>query len=104
MGWVKGLEPSALGTTIRCSNPVSYTHLVCVSSENAVPPELKTLAAHRYIPCLTTLFKSPENGKLLADCSPFTADYPIPPSGRLWYLCENGACKPPETDFKDLKL
>lgn len=78
--------------------------LVCVSSENAVPPELKTLSSERYTPCLTTLFKSPENGKLLADCSPFTADYPIPPSGRLWYLCENGACKPPETDFKDLKL
>ena len=26
MGWVKGLEPSALGTTIRCSNQLSYTH------------------------------------------------------------------------------
>ena len=26
MGWVKGLEPSTLGTTIRCSNQLSYTH------------------------------------------------------------------------------
>ena len=26
MGWVKGLEPSAPGTTIRCSNQLSYTH------------------------------------------------------------------------------
>ena len=27
MGWVKGLEPSTPGTTIRCSNQLSYTHL-----------------------------------------------------------------------------
>ena len=26
MGWVKGLEPSTPGTTIRCSNQLSYTH------------------------------------------------------------------------------
>jgi hypothetical protein len=26
MGWVKGFEPSTLGTTIRCSNQLSYTH------------------------------------------------------------------------------
>ena len=26
MGWDKGLEPSTPGTTIRCSNQLSYTH------------------------------------------------------------------------------
>ena len=26
MGWIKGFEPSALGTTIRCANQLSYTH------------------------------------------------------------------------------
>src|SRR5215467_8764120 len=26
MGWVKGVEPSTLGSTIRCSNQLSYTH------------------------------------------------------------------------------
>ena len=30
MGWVKGLEPSTLGTTIRCSNQLSYTHHIHV--------------------------------------------------------------------------
>ena len=29
VGWVKGLEPSTPGTTIRCSNQLSYTHQVC---------------------------------------------------------------------------
>ena len=26
MGWVMGLEPTTPGTTIRCSNQLSYTH------------------------------------------------------------------------------
>ena len=28
VGWVKGLEPSTPGTTIRCSNQLSYTHRI----------------------------------------------------------------------------
>ena len=28
LGWVKGLEPSTPGTTIRCSNQLSYTHQI----------------------------------------------------------------------------
>ena len=31
VGWVKGLEPSTPGTTIRCSNQLSYTHHISVS-------------------------------------------------------------------------
>jgi hypothetical protein len=31
VGWVKGLEPSTPGTTIRCSNQLSYTHhIFCI--------------------------------------------------------------------------
>ena len=26
LGWVMGLEPTTPGTTIRCSNQLSYTH------------------------------------------------------------------------------
>ena len=29
VGWVMGLEPTTPGTTIRCSNQLSYTHHVC---------------------------------------------------------------------------
>ena len=28
MGWVMGLEPTTPGTTIRCSNQLSYTHQI----------------------------------------------------------------------------
>ena len=30
VGWVKGLEPSTPGTTIRCSNQLSYTHRIYI--------------------------------------------------------------------------
>ena len=32
MGWVKGLEPSTPGTTIRCSNQLSYTHHISLTT------------------------------------------------------------------------
>ena len=37
VGWVKGLEPSTPGTTIRCSNQLSYTH-----HENGTPEGTRT--------------------------------------------------------------
>ena len=33
LGWVKGLEPSTPGTTIRCSNQLSYTHQILDKAE-----------------------------------------------------------------------
>ena len=38
LGWVKGLEPSTPGTTIRCSNQLSYTH----HRENGTPEGTRT--------------------------------------------------------------
>ncbi len=34
VGWVKGLEPSTPGTTIRCSNQLSYTHHIYIRMGN----------------------------------------------------------------------
>ena len=39
MGWVKGLEPSTLGTTIRCSNQLSYTHHILFASRKLARQE-----------------------------------------------------------------
>ena len=36
VGWVKGLEPSTPGTTIRCSNQLSYTHHIDVPAGNSL--------------------------------------------------------------------
>ena len=38
VGWVEGLEPSTPGTTIRCSNQLSYTH----HRENGTPEGTRT--------------------------------------------------------------
>ncbi len=38
MGWVKGLEPSTLGTTIRCSNQLSYTHHIKFATDGNGTP------------------------------------------------------------------
>ena len=43
MGWVKGLEPSTLGTTIRCSNQLSYTHHIKFAADgNGTPGGIRT--------------------------------------------------------------
>ena len=45
-----------------------------------------------------------ENAEALTRCAPFIVDYPIPEQGTMYYLCENGACKAPVSDFSKLDL
>ena len=65
--------------------------LVCVTADTRVPDPLETLEVQN----LTVLLKTPDNQKRLTEAAPFTADYPIPKAGTLYYLCENGACRAP---------
>lgn len=79
--------------------------LVCVSAENEVCEELKQYLREVYSPNLRVLFKSKENAALLAETVPFTVDYPIPTSGNIYYLCNDGGCLAPVTEFeKVMKL
>lgn len=65
--------------------------LVCAAGR-AIPDGLRTLAErHR----LHTLVKTRANAALLERLAPFTAAYPIPKDGALFYLCQNGACAAP---------
>ncbi len=41
MGWEKGLEPSTPGTTIRCSNQLSYTHHMDFGGVSRPPPGMR---------------------------------------------------------------
>ena len=70
--------------------------IVCGSE---IPPELKTIRRSG----LNILYKSAANAPLLAKCAPFTADYPIPARGTVWYLCENGVCRKPASCFEELE-
>ena len=56
MGWVKGLEPSTLGTTIRCSNQLSYTHHILFCQQESAYRE--GFASLRY--CLSNPWPVPD--------------------------------------------
>lgn len=71
--------------------------LVCCAE--SVPPELKAYLKDNPAYELSVLYKSKENAQLLEQCAPFTAAYPVPENGVSWYLCENGACHSPQTEF-----
>lgn len=43
-GWMTGFEPATSGTTIQCSNQLSYTHRVGGETKSA-SPESETLSA-----------------------------------------------------------
>ena len=65
-----------------------------------VPRELKGLGADSF----NLLYKSDDNAHRLANCAPFTADYPVPCQGTSWYLCENGSCRRAVTSFDELNI
>ena len=77
--------------------------LVCAASDG-LPDELKDYLKKHPADDLYVLLKHKENAETLAECAPFTKDYPIPEQGSIYYLCENGACKAPVSDFSQLNL
>lgn len=82
-----------------------YPHreLVC-ASRSGLPTELACFLKRAAADNLQILVKTAENADALSQCAPFTLDYPIPEQGAVYYLCENGACKAPQTDFEQLRL
>ena len=82
-----------------------YPHreLVCAVS-GGVPEELGAFLRTHPAESLSILVKTAENAEALAVCAPFTGEYPIPAGGAAWYLCENGTCQAPVSDFNRLPL
>ena len=82
-----------------------YPHreLVC-TVKGGLPNELENYLAENLAEDIQVLLKTEGNSALLAQCAPFTQDYPIPETGALYYLCENGACKAPVKSFSELGL
>lgn len=66
--------------------------LVCATRET-------NFSLDGYYPQLTILVKTKENSRELEQVAPFTKDYPLPETGTLYYLCENGVCRQPVTDL-----
>ncbi len=73
-----------------------YPHreLVCaVDGEQS--EELRKQIEKLPIDGMEILVKTRENAEKLAECAPFTAEYPLPQEGVMYYLCENGVCQTP---------
>lgn len=82
-----------------------YPHreLVC-AAQDRLPDELLQYLKENPAENIQVLLKTESNAEALAQCTPFTQDYPIPETGEVCYLCENGACKAPVKSFSELGL
>lgn len=82
---------------------VLYPHkeLVC-AVKDGIPRELAQYLKKTLVYGLNVLVKTEENEEELAQCAPYTKAYPIPESGAVYYLCKNGACAAPITEFCEL--
>ena len=100
-----GEFPSASCFGVLSMMDALYPHreLVCAASDG-MPGDLKDYLKEHPADDLHVLLKNKDSAETLARCAPFTGDYPIPEQGAMYYLCENGACKAPITDFSQLKL
>ncbi len=94
---------SCLGVLAMMDALYPHRELVCATSEG-VPEELKAYLKEYPADNLQILLKTVENSDQLAKFAPFTADYPVPEQGAMYYLCEDGACKAPVSEFSQLKL
>ena len=93
----------SFGLTAMADALYSHRELVCTVN-GGVPEELVEFLRTHTADNLSVLVKTEENAGMLTACAPFTGDYPVPKSGSVWYLCENGACQAPVEDFCLLKL
>ena len=99
-----GEYPSASCFGVLAMMDALYPHreLVC-TARDGIPNELAEYLKEHPADDLHVLLKTKENADVLSKCAPFTKDYPIPEQRAMYYLCENGACKAPVTDFAQLR-
>lgn len=71
------------------------TEELVVCAKDGVPDELSEYLRTEFRQGLTVLLKTPKTADELAVLAPYTADYPIPESGVMYYRCHGGACERP---------
>ena len=94
---------SCLGVLAMMDALYPHRELVCAASGD-IPEELLNHLKVNPAEDLSVLVKTTSNARELAECAPFTEDYPIPEHGAMFYLCENGACKAPVDSFSKLRI
>lgn len=100
-----GEYPSASCFGVLAMMDALYPHqeLVC-AARDGMPSELAEYLKEHSADALYVLLKTKENAEALVECVPFAKDYAIPEQGAMYYLCENGACKAPVSEFSKLKI
>ena len=94
---------SSFGVLAMMDAVYPHRELVCAAKED-LPAELANYLAEHPAEDIQVLVKTEANAALLAQCAPFTEDYPIPETGAMYYLCENGVCKAPVKSLSGLGL
>ena len=80
-----------------------YPHRELICTGAYIPDEVMHVIKTKPLHDLSILYKSAENEDELAELAPFTRNYPVSVHP-VFYLCENGACHAPETDFSKLEI
>lgn len=76
--------------------------LICTSSGETVPDELKNYLQKHAVPNLAVILKTRNNQEDIEKILPFIKDYPLPENGSVFYLCKNGMCMAPVKELEQL--
>ncbi len=97
-------QPSSHSLSLLALMEAEYSsaELVCVTSENEVPAELTELISKKTADNFSVLLKTPKNEEKLSTIAPFTAEYRIPESGAMYYLCKGSICLKPVDKLEKL--
>lgn len=97
--------PAGYSFALSAAASALYPHRELVGTiADGLPEDFSVFLRTQWKNDLNILIKTADNAEALAVCAPFTKEYPLPKSGAAWYLCENGACQAPVTDFSMLPM
>ncbi len=77
--------------------------LVCVSAEKKPSEAFLDFLRENQEMGLSVLWKTKENQERLEKLAPFTAAYPIPDTGEVYYLCRGQHCLAPQKELEKLR-
>ena len=77
--------------------------LVCVSAEQKPSKEFLDFLRKNQEMGLSALLKTKDNEKQLEKLAPFTAEYPIPDTGEIYFLCREQHCFAPQRELEKLR-
>ena len=103
--WLAGAAeryPSACCVTMLAILETQWpTEELVVCTRSGIPTELMDYLRSEHRQGLTVLLKSTECEEALMRLSPFTANYPIPEDGVMYYRCHGGTCERPTTTLTE---